>query len=44
MTDREMRNIALRLAFDGTNYHGWQSQKGLATVSQKLEEAIAAVV
>ena len=44
MTDREMRNIALRLAFDGTNYHGWQAQKGLATVSQKLEEAIAAVV
>jgi tRNA pseudouridine38-40 synthase len=40
----DTRNIALRLAYDGTNYHGWQAQKDLATVSQTIEKAIAAVV
>lgn len=44
MKGQGMRNIALRLAFDGTNYHGWQAQKDLATVSQTLETAIAATV
>ena len=27
-----MRNIALFLTYEGTAYHGWQSQKNLATV------------
>ncbi len=35
-----MRNIALKIAYDGTRYHGWQQQKDLPTVSQTLEEAI----
>lgn len=39
-----VRNIVLRLAYNGTKYHGWQAQKDLPTVSQTLESAIAAVV
>jgi len=34
-------NIAVRLRYDGANYHGWQRQgKGLPTVQQTLEEAL----
>ena len=39
-----MRNIALFLTYEGTAYHGWQSQKNLATVQQTLEKAISMVV
>lgn len=39
-----MRNIALRLAYMGTAYRGWQSQPDVPTVSQALQAAIAAVV
>lgn len=39
-----MRNIALVLTYEGTAYHGWQSQKNLSTVQQTLEKAVAAVV
>lgn len=35
-----MRNIALRLTYDGSRYHGWQTQKDEITVQQTLEEAI----
>ena len=35
-----MRNIALRLMYDGSRYHGWQTQKKEITVQQTLEEAI----
>lgn len=35
-----MRNIAVKIAYDGTRYHGWQQQKDLPTVSQTLEAAI----
>ena len=38
-----MRNIALRLCYDGTAYHGWQKQKTEVTVSETLEKAIHAV-
>ena len=36
-----MKNIALRLTYDGSRYHGWQTQKSEITVQQTLEEAIA---
>lgn len=36
-----MRNIALRLKYDGSAYHGWQVQKTEATVAETLETAIA---
>jgi len=39
-----MRNIVLFLTYEGTAYHGWQTQKDLTTVQQTLEKAIAQVV
>ncbi|MBI3468705.1 MAG: tRNA pseudouridine(38-40) synthase TruA [Planctomycetes bacterium] len=38
-----MRNIKLLLAYDGTEYHGWERQKDQRTVQQTLEEAIEAL-
>lgn len=37
-----MKNIKLILEYDGTNYHGWQSQRGSgkATIQETLEQAI----
>jgi len=35
-----MRNIALRLKYDGSNYHGWQVQKNDITVAETLETAL----
>ena len=34
------RNIALRLMYDGTAYHGWQVQKTERTVAETLEGAL----
>jgi len=41
MTLFVMRNIRLTLAYDGTNYSGWQTQPGLRTVQETLETALA---
>ena len=38
-----MRNIALRLKYDGSRYHGWQVQKNDITVAQTMEEALEKV-
>jgi len=38
-----VRNIALHLRYDGSAYHGWQRQKDLPTVQQRLEEAVEKV-
>ena len=38
-----MRNVALRLRYDGSRYHGWQVQKNAVTVAQTLEEALSKV-
>src|SRR6201996_9446401 len=35
-----MRNIKLVLAYDGTDFSGWQRQPDRRTVQQVLEEAI----
>lgn len=35
-----MKNIVLFLRYDGTNYHGWQSQKNGTTVQEVVSEAI----
>ena len=38
-----MRNIRLRLAYDGTRYVGWQVQPNGQSVKACLEQAIEAV-
>ena len=38
------RNIALRLKYTGTHYHGWQIQKNAVTVEETLESAVKATV
>jgi len=38
-----MRNIVLRLKYDGSRYHGWQVQKNDITVCETLEEALEKV-
>jgi tRNA pseudouridine38-40 synthase len=35
-----MRNFKATLGYDGTAFHGWQTQPGLRTVQQTLEEAL----
>ena len=37
------RNIALRLKYDGSRYHGGQVQKNDITVAQTMEEALSKV-
>jgi tRNA pseudouridine38-40 synthase len=36
-----MRNIKLTLSYDGTDFNGWQAQRGFRTVQETLETAIA---
>lgn len=38
-----MKNIALRLMYEGTAYHGWQVQKNAVTVAGTLEKALTRV-
>ena len=38
-----MRNIALRLRYDGSAYHGWQVQREDVSVAGTLERALSAV-
>ncbi len=39
------RNIKLVLEYDGTNYHGWQSQtgSGMQTIQETIEQALTAL-
>jgi tRNA pseudouridine38-40 synthase len=38
-----MRNVRLRLAYDGSKFFGWQRQDGFHSVQQALEEAVLAL-
>lgn len=38
-----MRNIALRLRYDGTIYHGWQEQKTDITVAETVQKALSRI-
>src|SRR6185312_713871 len=37
------RTLRLRLAYDGSEFHGWQVQPGLATVQQAIQTALRQV-
>jgi tRNA pseudouridine38-40 synthase len=39
-----MKNVALKLMYVGTAYHGWQVQKNAITVAETLERALATVL
>lgn len=38
-----MRNVCLKIQYDGTTLHGWQRQKDAMTVQQLLEDAVFAL-
>ena len=40
----QTRNIALKLMYVGTAYHGWQVQKNAVSVAETLEKALSTVV
>ncbi len=35
------RNIRIDISYDGSNYHGWQRQKGQVTIQEVLENAVS---
>jgi len=38
-----MRRIRITVAYDGTEYHGWQVQPGLATIQGELTKALSEI-
>jgi len=38
-----MRRIKITLAYDGTNYHGWQVQPGLPTIQDELQRVVSGI-
>ena len=38
-----MRTIRLGIAYDGSQYFGWQRQPGFPTIQEALEEALARI-
>jgi tRNA pseudouridine38-40 synthase len=39
-----VRNVSLIVAYEGTNYHGWQCQPGVVTVQETLQGAIQKIL
>jgi tRNA pseudouridine38-40 synthase len=39
-----VRNIKLKIAYDGTAYHGWQTQLNKVTIQETIETAISVVM
>lgn len=42
--DKETKRVRLVVAYDGTNYHGWQLQPGAVTVEEVLNGALAGLL
>ncbi len=40
---RSMRRIRIQVAYDGSDYHGWQVQPGLSTVQGTLEQVFGQI-
>ena len=38
-----MRRIRITVSYDGTDYHGWQVQPGVATIQRALEEVLSEI-
>jgi len=38
-----MRNLAIRIRYDGSRYHGWQIQKNNITVQETLQDALGKI-
>ena len=38
-----IKNISLRLAYDGTEFYGFQRQSSLPSVQQHVEEALSGI-
>jgi len=38
-----VKNIKLTIAYDGTNYHGWQTQLSKSTIQETIEKAISVI-
>jgi tRNA pseudouridine38-40 synthase len=38
-----MRTIKITVSYDGTEYHGWQVQPGLATIQAALEDVVSGI-
>ena len=36
-----MKNIAVKIMYDGSNYHGWQIQKNGITVQERMESVLS---
>lgn len=39
-----MKNIAVKIMYDGAKYHGWQFQKNGITVQQRIEDTLAELI
>lgn len=38
-----MKNLAVRICYDGTDFHGWQRQKNGNTIQQTIEEGLSSL-
>jgi tRNA pseudouridine38-40 synthase len=43
LAGRPMRNLKIVVAYEGTDFHGWQVQPGQRTVQGEIERAVAAI-
>ena len=39
-----MKRILLKISYDGTEYHGWQTQPNSVTVQQVLQDGLQKVI